>query len=131
MKPPKALERKQREPTIVSAIWSEPLGAAIVAATPEQGYRMSLVGSDCQQVLEAVNQGIDAHLEACFVPDRGDRFSFVSSVGFPRRTSGARLECEISPQSLATLVRRLMQSGNPGAESLASGICQTLGLELV
>lgn len=130
MNPLRALEREQQQ-RIFSAVWSEPLGAAIVAATPVQGYRMSLVGRDCQQVIDAVNQGIDAHLEACFVPDRGDRFSLVSSEGFPGRMSGARLECEISPQSLAALVRRLMQSGDPGAESLASGICQTLGIELV
>jgi hypothetical protein len=44
---------------------------------------------------------------------------------------GARLECNLAPESLVTLVRRLLQADDPTAESLAAGICQTLGLELV
>ena len=90
---------------------------------------MILVGEDCLAVIAAVNQGIDAHLEACFMPDRGDHFSFAASEG--RKITVARLECKVSPESLVTLVGRLMESGDTAAESVASGICQTLGIELV
>ena len=38
-------------------------------------FTMSLTDTDeIQAVIDAVNQGIDAHLEACFCPDRGDRY---------------------------------------------------------
>ena len=92
---------------------------------------MSLVGEDGRAVITAVNQGIDAHLEACFVLDRGDRYGGLAAPGMARKLPGNRLECVVSPESLVTLVRRLMQADDPAAESLAAGICQTLDLELV
>ena len=118
-------------PKTFIAIWTKKLGAAIAQAAPPTAYSMSLVGEDCQSVVAAVNQGIDAHLEACFVPDRGDRFRFQPQPGIPGRISGARLECAVSPQSLVVLLRRLMESGNADAEALAASICQSLGIELV
>ena len=129
MNPQASSESGQQTVKVFSAAWSEKLGTAIAAAAPKCGYRMSLVGEDCQAVITAVNQGIDARLEACFVPDRGDRFSFAASGG--PKIAVARLECKVSPESLVTLVRRLMESGEAAAESVASGICQTLGIELV
>lgn len=111
---------KPRRRTFTAA-WSAELNAAIIAAAPAEGYRMSLVRADAEAVIAAVNQGIDAHLEACFVPDRGDRFEYA----------GGRLNCRLSPDSLATLVRRLLESDDPAAASLAGGIGQTLGIELV
>jgi hypothetical protein len=131
MNPQTSSETGREGAKVFSAAWSDKLGAAIAAAAPKQGYRMSLVGEDSRKVITAVNQGIDAHLEACFVPDRGDRFISNTSQGIPGKMSCARLDCEVSPQSLVTLVRRLMNSGDPAAESLASSICQTLGIELV
>lgn len=104
-----------------SAAWSAELNAAVIATAPAEGYRMSLVRADAEMVVVAVNQGIDAHLEACFLPDRGDRFEYA----------GARLNCRLSPDSLATLVRRLLESDDLAATSLAAGICQTLGIELI
>jgi len=82
---------------------------------------MSLVGEDKRACIEAVNQGIDSRLEACFCPDRGDRFDDI----------GYRLECAISSTSLTVLVRRLMESDNEQANSLASSICETLDIELI
>ena len=41
------------------------------------------------------------------------------------------LECKVSPESLPVLVRRLLESGDEEAESLASSICQTLDIELI
>lgn len=101
-----------------SAYWSPELGEALAEAATEP-YTMSLVGDDAEAVIAAVNEGIDSHLEACFVPDRGDRFSH----------SGRRLECVVSPQSLPVLVRRLLEAGDEAG--VASGICQTLGIELI
>jgi hypothetical protein len=114
-----------------SRIWTDKLGAEIAKAAPQHGYSMSLVGKDCQKVITAVNQGIDSHLEACFVPDRGDCFRLQSPQGIQGRISGPRLECQVSPLSLPVLVRRLLESGDAAAESLASDICQTLEIELI
>lgn len=114
-----------------SAMWSDELNDALKAAAPKKGYSMSLVDKDRHAVIAAVNQGIDSRLEACFVPDRGDRFEVKTPAGVAGRVSGPRLECRVSAESLPTLVRRLMESGDETAESLASSICQTLNIELV
>ena len=116
---------------VFSAVWSEELRAAIISAAPARGYPMSLAGEDAQAAVEAVNQGIDASLEACFVPERGDRYAcgFRQLGGEPR--GPARLEAMVSPESLAVMVRRLLESSHTAAASLAAGICQTLAIELV
>jgi hypothetical protein len=92
---------------------------------------MSLVAEDRQRVIAAVNQGIDAYLEACFVPGRGDSFGLKTPPGIRGRISGPRLECKVTPKSLPVLIRRLMESDDEAAESLASDICQTIEIELV
>ena len=101
-----------------SHMWTDELGEAIKAANTEP-YPMSLVSDDAKAVIEAVNQGIDAYLEACFIPDRGDSFE----------TNGNRLECSVSPESLPVLVRRLLENGDE--TGIASGICQTIDIELI
>ena len=112
-------------------MWSDKLRDAIGKAAPQRGYAMSLAGEDRQKVIAAVNQGIDARLEACFMPTRGDRFQVQTPAGIRGRISGTRLECQVSPQSLPVLIRRLMESGDETAESLAASICQTIEIELV
>lgn len=92
---------------------------------------MSLVGEDHEPLMAAVNQGIDGYLEACFCPERGDSYEFRMPEGIAGRVSGVRLECRVSPQSLPVLVRRLMEVSDERAGSLASGICQTLEIELI
>jgi len=62
-------------------------------------FDMSLTGRDANVVMKAVNQGIDAHLEACYAPDRGDFYDW----------EGHRLNCVISKESLPTLLRRLSE----------------------
>lgn len=103
-----------------SAMWSEQLGKAIRTLAPTI-YPMDLTFYDASVVKEAVSQGIDAHLEACFMPHRGD--SYV--------VTGNRLACKVSNESLPVLVRRLLESPDDHAMSLASSICQTLGIELI
>ncbi len=92
---------------------------------------MSLVGEDRQVIIAAVNQGIDSHLEACFVPARGDNFRLRTPPGIRSKISGPRLECRVSPESLPVLVRRLLESDDERAVSLASSICETLSIELI
>lgn len=109
-----------------SACWSEALHAALKEACVEP-YTMTLVGEDREALAEAVNQGIDSRLEACYVSDRGDSFTW----------GAARLECKVSPESLPVLVRRLLEGDGiqerlqDAAMSLASNICETLEIELV
>ncbi len=106
--------------TTFSALWSEQLGQAIVAATPP-AYHATFNYVDAQLVLAAVNQGIDSRLQACYVPARGDDF-----VAF-----GGKLECFISPTSLAVLVRRLMETEDERAQDLAMALCSSIDIELV
>lgn len=103
-----------------SAYWQDTIGQAI-AERNVAPYPMSLVGPDIQACVDVVNQGIDSRLQACFVPDRGDKFERV----------GNRLECLVSAESLPILVRRLLESDNEHANSLAIDICQNLEIELI
>jgi hypothetical protein len=97
-------------------------------------YTMSLTDTnEIKAVVAAVNQGIDSHLEACFCPDRGDRFEGGE------RTAGKlvlcrTLECRVSPESLPVLLRRLYELDTEeeivdAAMSLAGDILMTLGFD--
>jgi hypothetical protein len=97
-------------------------------------FTMSLTDDDeIKAVIAAVNEGIDGHLEACYCPDRGDRF------GGGERKAGKlvmcrTLECKVSVESLPTLLRRLCESDLGDAEveaegtRLASDILSVLGI---
>ncbi len=109
-----------------SAMWSDDLRSAILvnyetlnpAGIP---FFANFRGADHARIIKAVNQGIDAHLEACYVPQRGDRY-VCSDTG---------LQCRISRHSLPALVRRLLEEGDDLGMQLASSICSTLDIELV
>jgi len=95
---------------------------AVRKAMGEKPYTMELVTEDAREVIEAVNRHpIDAHLEACFCPDRGDRYEEIRANG--RR----RLSCSVSPESLPVLLRRLFE--NDSCSSLGSSILTTLGFD--
>lgn len=107
---------------------------AVRAAMGGEPYSMSLTGTDeIRAVIEAVNQGIDSHLEACFCPDRGDRYEGG------RRKAGkltlcCTLECCVSVESLPTLLRRMFELDGDeemvdAAMSLAGDILLTLGFD--
>jgi len=71
-------------------------------------FSTSCVGNDRRNVIKAVNQGIDSRLE-----------------GFTRSTfsdDGHRLACDVHPDELQILVRRLADSGDEDAELLADDI---------
>ena len=103
-------------------------------AMNNEPFTMSLPDDDeIKAVIAAVNQGIDAHLEACCCPSRGDRYE-----GGKRKAGKLvlchSLDCSISVESLPTLLRRLCESdlGDSETESagmrLASDICMVLGI---
>jgi hypothetical protein len=98
-------------------------------------FPMSLTDTDeIRAVIAAVNQGIDAHLEACYCPQRGDRYEGGKRKA-GKLTLCCTLECTVSPESLPTLLRRLSDSdlGDPEVESagtrLASDILTCLGID--
>jgi hypothetical protein len=90
---------------------------------------MSLTDTDeIQAVIEAVNQGIDAHLEACYCPERGDRYA-----GGERRAGKLvvcrTLDCVVSRESLPVLLRRLFELGDEAADRLAGDVLTVLGID--
>lgn len=103
-------------------------------------YNMNLplAGSEARWVRQAVNQGIDSHLEACYVPDRGDCYKVtLPTSDIQGQVRGACLVCNVSRESLPVLVRRLLtmeQEETPSGDCsmlLASSICTTLGIECI
>ena len=102
-------------------------------AMGNEPFTMSLTDTDeIKAVIAAVNEGIDSHLEACYCPDRGDRYE-----GGKRKAGKIlicrTLDCVVSVESLPVLLRRLCESelgGDPEVQSegnqLASTYCWCL-----
>ena len=107
---------------------------AVRRAMGRQPYTMSLTDTtEIRAVVEAVNQGIDAHLEACYCPDRGDRYE-----GGERKAGKLvlcrSLDCVVSVESLPVLLRRLFELDTTddvvdAAMSLGGDILLTLGFD--
>lgn len=91
--------------------------AAVRQAMDGKPYTMELSQGEGRLVEKAVNVGIDSHLEACYVPDHGDSFKWQNG----------KLYCTVSVESLPVLLRRLFESDNVGAMSLAEDILENLG----
>ena len=98
----------------------------VIKAMSGEYFNMSLVGKEAKACINAVNQGIDAHLEACNCPERGDSYNPTSRM-VGKTLVCAALDCTVSPESMPTLLRRLSEDGDDNAMSLADGILQTLG----
>jgi hypothetical protein len=98
-------------------------------------FTMSLTDSDeIRAVVEAVNEGIDSHLEAAYCPDRGDRYEGGTRKA-GKLTLCHSLDCVVSVESLPTLLRRLCESdlgGDPEVQAegnrLAGDILMVLGI---
>jgi hypothetical protein len=90
-------------------------------------FTMSLTDeNEIRAVIEAVNKGIDSHLEAAYCPDRGDRF------GHGERKAGKvtlcrSLDCVVSVESLPVLIRRLSESDLGGDHDVQSAGSQLAG----
>jgi hypothetical protein len=92
-------------------------------------FTLSLTDADeIKAIIDAVNQGIDSHLEACFCPDRGDRFDGGERM-LGKLVLCRTLECSVSPESLPVLLRRLCDSDNEAGMSLANDILGVLGID--
>ena len=94
-------------------------------------YKMSLVGVEAVAVEDAVNQGIDSHLEACYVPSEGDKYEHSGRM-IGKKMVTKTLECLISPKSLPVLLRRLTEpdfKADDVGTSLAEGVLTTLGFD--
>jgi hypothetical protein len=101
---------------------------AVRSAMDGQPYTMSLTGVDeIRAVVDAVNQGIDSHLEACFCPQRGDSYEGGKRKA-GRLTLCRTLECVVSLESLPVLLRRLFEGDDAGM-TLADDILMTLGFD--
>jgi hypothetical protein len=107
---------------------------AVRKAMDGEHYTMSLTDTNqIRAVVDAVNIGIDSHLEACFCPEHGDRYEGG------KRTAGKHvlcrtLECFVSVESLPVLLRRLFELDAEehiadAAMSLAGDILMTLGFD--
>ena len=102
---------------------------AVREAMGGEPFTMSLTGKDAiQAVIEAVDQGIDSHLEACFCPERGDCYDGGSRKA-GKLTLCRTLECCVSVESFPVLLRRLFESDDDAASCLARDILTTLGFD--
>ena len=104
-------------------------------AMDNEPFTMSLTDeNEIRAVIEAVNEGIDSCLEACFCPSRGDRYEGGQRTA-GKLTLCRTLECVVSVESLPVLLRRLCESdlgGDVDVQSegnrLASDILLVLGV---
>lgn len=93
----------------------------ILAAVKKHGgvYTMTVTGQDAEAVQAAVNQGIDAHLEACNVVGK-DSYQMKGKQ---------RLVCKIHDESVPVLIRRLASDQvRPAAQGVAIAMLSTLGI---
>jgi len=91
-------------------------------------YPMQLVGEDGKLVERLVNIGIDAHLEACFTSGV-DSYEWKETKIGDGRVIAVKLHCEVSPESMVVLLRRLLEDDNEESDSLRSSILETMNIE--
>ena len=87
-------------------------------------YPMDLVGEDVKLIADVVNQGIDSHLQA--VTD--SKFEVYTD----ELMGNTRMKCEIAPNDMRVILRRLLELDDDiieDAESLVIAIVTTLGIE--
>ena len=113
-----------------SAYYTDKLGEEIKKRVLDQcpdGYEMTFLNSskDLISIVNAWNHGIDSYLEALT----------ARSLYFPCNprdySNMSRSMFIIHPEELHVLIRRLLEDDDENANSLASDICSTLGIELV
>ena len=94
----------------------------VIKACEGELFKVKLSPDEGKIVEKAVNIGIDAHLEACFVPDRGDLFEWQHLKG-----GRVRLFCVVSPESLPVLIRRLFDKDD--TSDIAGSLLTSLGFD--
>lgn len=118
--------------------------ADVVKACEGDNYTMSLVADDAKVVTLAVNMGIDSRLQAVFGKFANGERSITATSDTDYWKDGDKLilahtlECEVEPESLPVLLRRLSEdmeyTGADGddadmGQSLAESILMTLGFD--
>jgi hypothetical protein len=104
-------------------------------AMNRQPFTMSLTDTaEICAVVEAVNEGIDSHLEACYCPDLGDSYMDGARTLADGRALCGCLDCVVSVSSLPVLLRRLFELDTAeetadAGMTLASDILMTLGFD--
>lgn len=99
---------------------------AVREANGDEPFTMSLTSAEeIAAVIAAVNQGIDAHLEACNCPERGDSFEPGQRTTRSGKVVTSTMECSVSTESLPVLLRRLFE--DDPCSSLASSMLVCLG----
>lgn len=116
--------------------------AQIREAMKGKSFEMELVGEEATIALTAINQGIDARLQACFIPSLGDRYEWRNhDIRIDDGNGGAK-ECRLStklflslsPESLPVFLRRLAEDfyaeetdGEDGCEDdIATSLCGSI-----
>ena len=90
-------------------------------------YHMELTKDDADLIVAAVNQGIDAHLQA--VTDSTFEVVNPPKGSIESRVGGGRLVCDVAPNDMRVILRRLLETEREREESLALCITSTLGIE--
>lgn len=90
-------------------------------------WTMDLVlQEEVEAMTDAVNQGIDSHLEACYFPDEGDKYEMVEEK-FEGEVISRKLSCTVSVKSFPVLLRRLQETKDEAAKDLLEDILYILG----
>ena len=113
-------ERREEDDTeiiIVTSDMSRVSYAEVRKLMRGKPFDMKLNHTDAKHVQLAVNQGIDAYLQACYIKDRGDSYECKGDN---------KLHCVVSEESLPVLLRRLYAIDDPEAISIADGILYVL-----
>lgn len=101
--------------------------AEVRKAMNGEPFTMSLTDSEeITSVVQAVNEGIDSRLEACFCPGRGDRYDGGKRIA-GKLVLCRTLECVVSVESLPVLLRRLCELDDSAGMRLASDVLYVLG----
>jgi len=115
------------EPELVSYNYGEAPEAIILDRCPNP-YPMELVGDEAELVERLVNQGIDSHLQACFIKGADD-YQWKKHTLDNGSIIAVKLHCSVSPKSMVVLLRRLLEVDSEAADSLRSAILETLKIE--
>ena len=118
------------EPELVTFSFGETPEKFIIERCPSP-YPMQLVGEDGKLVERLTNIGIDAHLEACFVKERGDSYEWKESKLDNGQVIAVKLHCDVSPESLVVLLRRMAEDDSEEAWDLRTSILSTMDIEEV
>jgi hypothetical protein len=121
----------QDEPNWYSCTFGTCPTDVIRARLNGKNYPMEIMGSEEVEMLaRVVNQGIDSHLEAVTGDFGKVERKLPPSEMFPEGALIASgVKCDITPDGMLCLLRRLNEDGTEEADSLRGSILSTLNIE--